>query len=532
MISILDSNLLPREVYQKKDEFGIENTIFLLKEIINKGEKEKEKDAIKYLGLIDSKETRIKEDCFKTLENILITDDDISIKCEAARALGNLCIENSLNALKWVLDQPFVTDDLKKVALKAIANIRFEDPEINLFIKELGNYNPSIREVIKTRLIYLDPTKLIKSLLSALHTEDLSRDHQLKIIELIGYEIASLNVSFESYSYIRANFPEILNELNTSKELLLKVIISNQREKDQEFMEEILSIMRLFKEDINDFLIEQLKTDDYIVKSNVARLIGKLHINNAQEALIESIDDIYSNVSIACLESLGLIANPSVVPTLCKILNVEDYEFEYVDLDLKWYILETIINIYERSPTVSYEYLYSTLENGNDLLRESIAYIMGELQRKEFVEPLINSLEEKHFEVKKNVIIALGKIGHISALKPLLSLLEEENVYWLIKKVTIDAISNFFDNYWFQQDKIDEELKRSLIKARTILADYLKRNKDECFKIKIGLIKFLEKFGDKDSIPALNTCVADFHKLVKISSSKAIKAIQKKYEDE
>jgi hypothetical protein len=63
------------------------------------------------------------------------------------------------------------------------------------------------------------------------------------------------------------------------------------------------------------------------------------------------------------------------------------------------------------------------------------------------------------------------------------------------------------------------------------LSDYLKEHNNECYKIKLGIIKFLEKFGDKAAIDALFANVNDFHRIVQISAQNAIKSISERLEE-
>ncbi|GAI94563.1 unnamed protein product, partial [marine sediment metagenome] len=73
-------------------------------------------------------------------------------------------------------------------------------------------------------------------------------------------------------------------------------------------------------------------------------------------------------------------------------------------------------------------------------------------------------------------------------------------------------------------------LKRTLNKDIAIIIDYLKRSDDENFKVKVGLIKFLEIFGEKHALSALLARVNDFPRIVRIHASNAIKRIEEKLE--
>ncbi|MHA1915533.1 MAG: HEAT repeat domain-containing protein, partial [Promethearchaeota archaeon] len=273
-----------------------------------------------------------------------------------------------------------------------------------------------------------------------------------------------------------------------------------------------------------------LLIDDFIVKKNAITLSGKLKLNNAVDFLVTNLDNIYNEVSIASIEALGEIGDVSAVPELVDILDIEDVTFEYTDLDMKLYILDAIKKIYLNTSETSYEYLLEYLENDNDTIRESIAFILGELGKEDFVAPLIKLLKVRNLDVKKNTIIALGKIGKTEALEDLIKIMEDMTSYWLIKKVAADAVYNIYQNNWYKIKDHGKETKRELIKNMAKITDHLGNTFDENFKVKLSLIKILEVYGGKPALEALLKRVNDFHRVVRIRASNAIKKIEERLE--
>ena len=216
------------------------------------------------------------------------------------------------------------------------------------------------------------------------------------------------------------------------------------KEEDSEFMNSIIAILKLLGDDIKDDLIKLLLTDDFIVKKNAIIISGKLRIKDALDSLFNNLDSLYSEVTIASIEALGQMGDISAVPQLLDILNVDDVSFEYTDIDMKFQIIDAIKNIYIYNEKVSYDYLFTYLDKDNDTIKESIAFILGELGKEEFNEPLIALLNERNLDIRKNAIIALGKIGKIASLNTLISLLNSNSTYWLLKKVAADAVYNIF----------------------------------------------------------------------------------------
>ena len=530
---MFDPKTSPNEIFKRRVEFGLENSVKLLTDIV-----ETEKDygkrtgAVKYLGLVSREVPSLKKECFSALENVLISEDGIEIKCEAAKALGELKFEKALKPLMWILEQKLDNFDIKLSVLKAIKKIKFEEPQINLFIDELDSHYNSIKDFVKNQLLSLGPEILIKSLLSYLKSENISNEHKSEIIKLVGYELSSINVSFEDFSYLKAKYPEVISNLFQNKQLILNELTRILKELDSELMDSAVSILKLLGPDINQDVIRLLLSDDFIVKKNAIALTGKLKLIDAVDFLTQSLDNIYNEVSIATIEALGEIGELSAVPELLGILDIEDISFEYTDLDMKLYIIDAIKKIYLSNKNINFDSLFSYLNSDNDTIKESIAFILGEIGNEEFVKPLIGLLKIRNLDVKKNAIIALGKIGNVKPIGDLIEILENSESYWLIKKVAIDAIYNIFQRNWYRIKENNIEFKRTLNKNIAILIDFLKKSETENAKVKISLIKFLEIYGDEPALSALLARVNDFPRIVRIYASNAIKKIEEKLEIE
>jgi len=528
---MINPNISPEEIFQRREEFGVENSFKFLSEILdNEQDFNKRKGAIKYLSLVSKDAPYLKKDCFNTLENILISEDGIEIKCEAAKGLGKLRYSEVLKPLKWFLEQGVEDIDLKKTILKAIYKTNFEIPEIKLFINELDSKYNTIREYVKNQLITVKPGILVNSLIDFLNKENISNSHKSEIIKLIGYELKSINLTFGDLSYIEIKYPEIVATLKINRRKILNEITRILKEEDQELISSVLTILKLLGPEVNREIINFLMNDDFIIKKNAITLAGKLHVSDAVDLLVQDLDNIYNEVSIAAIEALGEIGDLSAVPELLSILNIEDVSFEYTDLDMKLYIMDAIKKIYLANSNASYDYLFSYLNSDNDTIKESIAFLLGEIGSLEFVNPISALLKTRNVDIKKNAVIALGKIGSLDSLNHLLTILTNQDSYWLLKKVAVDAIYNIYQRNWYKTKDHDDSLKRSLNKDVAVLIEYLKKSEDENFKVKIALIKFLEDYGGENALSALLTRVNDFHRVVRIHASNAIKKIEEQLE--
>ena len=526
-----EPNLHPDEIFQRREELGVKNSIKMLTEILDSAkENTKRVRAIKYLGLVSEETPQISKECYNTLENILISEEGIEIKCEAAKALGKLKLEKALKPLKWIIDQKPTDPKIILAALEAINNIRFEEAEIRLFIENLDAKFNDIKKYVKNQLLDLMPDVLIKYLLDSLKNENYSNEHKSEIFKLIGYELSSINISFEDVSYLKAKYPEVITNLIEHKNIVLNEVTRVLKEEDTDFMNSIISILKLLGDEIKDDLIKLLLTDDFIVKKNAIIISGRLRIKESLDSLYNNLDSLYSEVTIASIEALGQIGDISAVPQLLDILNIDDVSFEYTDIDMKFQIIDAIKMIYTQNEGVSYNYLFTYLDKNNDTIKESIAFILGEIGREEFNEPLITILKERNLDIRKNAIIALGKIGSVSSVNTLISLLNSESTYWLLKKVAADAVYNIFQKNWYKLKHAKNELWRNLNQDFAQLIEYLKFGEDEDFKVKLSIIKILGAFGDKKAITGLLSRINDFHRTVRIHASNAIKRIEERIE--
>ena len=527
-----NSNLSPQEIFDKRKEFGLENSVEALTDIIETDKDNgKRKNAIKFLGNIIKYGPSLNKECFAILENVLISDLNISIKCEAAEALGKLKNEKALKPLKWTLEQKSASVELRLAILKALMKTKFKDPQITIFINELDSEYGSIREFVRSQLVGLEPEILIRLLLDNLGSENLSNKLKSEIIKLIGYELSSINITFQDKDYIKVKYPEVVSSLLNNKSVLLEQITRNLKTGDNELINSATLILRLLSPEINQDIIKLLLNDDFIIRKNAITIVGKLKLKDAVEPLFSGLDNIYREVSVATIEALGEIGDLSSVPELLDVLNVEDISFEYTDIDMKFYIMDAVKKIYSSNKGANYDFLLSNLKSNSETLKESVAFLLGEIGNEVFVDPLTELLKTRNLDVKKNAIIALGKIGNINPITHLIEILENPNSYWLIKKVAIDAIYNTFQRNWYRIKDNNVEFKRTLTKHIATLIDILKKSEAEDTKVKISLIKFLETYGDEPALSALLARVNDFPRIVRIHASNAIKKIEDKIEE-
>ncbi len=85
---------------------------------------------------------------------------------------------------------------------------------------------------------------------------------------------------------------------------------------------------------------------------------------------------------------------------------------------------------------------------------------------------------------------------------------------------------NIFQSNWYKVKENNQEIIRTANKSTAILTDFLRNAESENYKVKLSLIKLLESYGGEYVIDALLKRVNDFHRVVRIYASNAIKKIE------
>jgi len=159
-------------------------------------------------------------------------------------------------------------------------------------------------------------------------------------------------------------------------------------------------------------LIKTLKHKDYTLRMAAASALGNLGDTRAVEPLIEALEDEYWNVKASAASALGNLGDVRAVRPLIKALGEDEYAFARLAAasalsklgEKKW------LNIVKGENED-----YERLGNSGD---------------KRAVEPLIEALSDKDFNVRRNAASALGNLGDKRAIEPLIKAYEDndENV--------------------------------------------------------------------------------------------------------
>lgn len=491
----------PQGIYENRSQLGIKQSLELLINQVNSSDKpEIRREAVKYIGEIGL------DECFSTLETVLLSDQSDLVRIEAASAMGRLNTMKVLEPLKWIiLNEKF--EELRKRALKSFQNVCNPNEEISFFTQIMGDSSNNIRKMAENSIYKIKPLTRIKIVVNNLQTKN-----ELLKLELLGILLNTL------WRFSTHKCQNLIKQIPNYNSRLIQPLIKFLKKSTLELVNISTQALIKLEDLVLDDLIIALDSENYLIRKNSARILGNFHEKKVVEVLINKLDDIYGDVSISCIEALGNIGDESAIEPLMSILDIEDENFEYVDYDLKWYVIESIKNIYLNNPYLPLEFLYGSVNMEKNIYKESIPIILGEIRKSEGVKKLIELLNDPHLETRKNVLIAMGKICSKRCLNPIANVISEDS-YWLLKKVAIDALDSICEN-----ESEDENFIQDVVQIMIRALD------DENFSVRASAVNLLGNYGDEKVLEPLLKCLGDFHSKVRLLATKAIKNIESKLE--
>ncbi len=224
-------------------------------------------------------------------------------------------------------------------------------------------------------------------------------------------------------------------------------------------------------------LISALKDKVWVVRGLAAEALGKLGDSRAVEPLINALKDEDLDVRGAAAEALGKLGDSRAVePLISALKDKESYVLiEYGEERRKTNVCRAVVHALGklRDPR-AVDPLIKTLKNKDSFLREEAAKALSKLRWKpdnredevwywigkdnwdkviflgtEAVEPLINALKDKDWDVREAVAEALGKsgstaLGDSRAVEPLINALKHE--HWRVREAAAEALGNLGDS--------------------------------------------------------------------------------------
>lgn len=165
-----------------------------------------------------------------------------------------------------------------------------------------------------------------------------------------------------------------------------------------------------------DPLIGALKDDDADVRSEAANALRKIKDPKAVEPLIQTLKDADPYVRYEAVAALGEINDTKAVDPLIEALKDEDPAIRD----------KAVAALGEIGDERCVDPLILTLEDNDSDVRESAIWYLGYMKASIAVDPIIQSLNDTEAIVREQAAETLGELGDTSAVEPLKKVLNED----------------------------------------------------------------------------------------------------------
>ena len=481
----------------------------------------KPKNDLERVYLFIGKNESSSEDLEKIDEKIFINvlkDMNSEGRWSILNSLANIKTNKAGNIILLLLkDSDF---NIRSDIMQIIENIEYDDKYkkslLKIFIQSLHDPNCFIREssVINIGNLYnndINDDIVINSLISTLKDEDYDvRVRAAETLEKYKWEPKN---NFELTDYLVAkneNLNENLKELDI--ESLIR-ILNDEFTDIQSLVIEILGNTN--DKNVIKPLIKTLKDDDYYVRKESAIALGKIQDFKAIDPLINALDDDEFIVREQCMKSLVKLGNISIRPLIKNLKNKNPA--------IRDRIVWTLGCIGDKE---AIEAVYSVL-NDIDVRRRAI-FILGKMQFKKALNPLIQALKDDDYNIQLEAVIALGEMGDKKAVKPLL------NSYfcagYFIKPYALKSLIQIGDMTEFIEGLQDKDFKTrkdsayilGIVKDKNAVMPLINSLHDSHRFVRGTAALALSEIGDKKAIPSLIKSLNDNSTYVRIRVVRAL----------
>lgn len=319
-----------------------------------------------------------------------------------------------------------VNDQIRTEAAQALG--KMGEPAVDPLIQALKDENVRIRSTAAASLGYLRNARAAAPLVGLLKDSD------------IGVRFCAADALGKIAS--ESAIPDLIAALKD----------------DNEFVrEKCVAILALFKEAALKGLLEAMGSGEANVRAGAAKTLGRIGSPKAAEVLVKALKDEQVNVRVNAVEALAAVMGEKARDPLAQTLKDADAS---VTLRAAWalgflkdaralpVLIETMKNENAEHPAMTdsalehlgsfaVEALVEVLKTGGKPdFRSRAAVILGKIEDKRAVDPLIKALEDKDMNVKANAVKALGCLADTKAIDPLVPLLKDVNETVRLNAVT------------------------------------------------------------------------------------------------
>jgi len=266
-----------------------------------------------------------------------------------------------------------------------------------------------------------------------------------------------------------------------------------------------ISITGLQTSDIQE-LIEFFSDPYWPVREAVSKKLLALG-PGVSEHLISAISSPNEDIRFWSAQVLSFIADDRAIELLINSFPA------YEDNDINLYSARSLIKIGDKSSP----HLVASLASQNDLIRLYSVYCLGELAFSDAASPIEKMLlSDANFAVRRNAAVALGKISSRSSIEPLINAISDKS--WNVRIAATEALGKFKDfidsanSSGAEAVAFHDRITNTLLSS---LSDTEARVRETGARV---LSSFGDKFVEEPLLKLLETSVSDGEKMIAVKS--------------
>jgi eukaryotic-like serine/threonine-protein kinase len=275
-------------------------------------------------------------------------------------------------------------------------------------------------------------------------------------------------------------------------------------------------------ESVTPDLIRRLKSDDWLLRLNIARILHRFSTEAVRDALTALLADPHKGVRQAALEGLASIKMPVDVAPICKLLRDPD-------LTVQSKAIEAIGRINDAKAV---EYLLDILQDESEYVRRAAVEVLNQVGNTDAIKDLLGALRDKDWWVRVRAADALGTIGGTKVVDAVLALVRDRDEF--IRRTAVEILNVTKDeravnallmaledpDWWVRERAADALAGLGDRRAVPALSSMMERYPESA----AVAIRALASFGDAKVVPAL---VAQLNSQQKTVREEALRALEK-----
>jgi HEAT repeat protein len=202
-------------------------------------------------------------------------------------------------------------------------------------------------------------------------------------------------------------------------------------------------------------LLKALDHYDPAVRAGAARVVGRLQVKSAGEALLKAVNDSSADVRYASMRALGDIKEERAIQALTEQLSY------YGKGQGAWSALDALARIAHPSSLTLFQ---ARLADKDPFLRRAAAEGLARAGSKAMVEPFVMDVNQDPDEmVRAAMTFALYKHGHVSYLGRLIDLMDSEALARQLQGYFVELGPATIDLLLVRMQEPDVDVRRNIV---------------------------------------------------------------------